>query len=142
MSVQPLDTPNASARYDEEHNVVWVTYHGLLNAEATANVYQWLAGFFEVYDNQDIDGEVFDFRKVETFGPDNLFEARKKSRGFNLKQDVSTLPVAMICENFYQEEILRGPMQNVPENNRKSIVNTEAEALEFIANWHRERLSE
>lgn len=142
MSIQPLETPNASARYDEDHNIVWVTYTGLLDAGATASVYHWLANFFEAHDNQSIDGEVFDFRKVETFGPDNLFEARKKSRGFNLKQDVSTLPVAMICANFYQEEILRGPMQNVPENNRKSIVKTEAEALEFIANWHRERLAE
>jgi len=142
MSVQPLATPNASARYDEERNVVWVTYTGLLDAGATASVYRWLAEFFEARDNQSIDGEVFDFRKVDTFGPDNLFEARKKSRGFNLKQDVSTLPVAMICANFYQEEILRGPMQNVPENNRKTIVKTEAEALTFIENWHKERLAQ
>jgi hypothetical protein len=142
MSVKPLETPTASARYDEEHNVVWITYRGLLDAESTASVYHWLADFFDAIDNKEIDGEVFDFREVQTFGPDNLFEARKKSRGFNLKQDVSTLPVAMICANFYQEEILRGPMQNVPENNRKMIVKTEAEAIEFIANWHREQLSE
>ena len=142
MFIQPLDTPNASAGYNEEHNIVWVTYRGLLGAEATASVYHWLADFFEANDNRALDGEVFDFRKVETFGPDNLFEARKKSRGFNLKQDVSTLPVAMICANFYQEEILRGPMQNVPENNRKTIVKTEAEALNFIANWHKARLAQ
>ena len=141
MPIQPLELPNAHARYDEEHNVVWITYHGLLDAKATASVYQWLADFFATGASQDIAGEIFDFREVQTFGPDNLFEARKKSRGFNLKQDVSTLPVAMICANFYQEEILRGPMQNVPENNRKAIVKTEAEALDFIANWHRERLS-
>ena len=142
MAVLPLDTPNATAHYDEENNIVWVTYIGLLDAEATASVYKWLSAFFETRDNQDIDGLVFDFRKVDTFGPDNLFEARKKSRGFNLRQDVSTLPVSMICANFYQEEILRGPMQNVPENNRKKIVKTDAEALAFIAEWHQERLAE
>ena len=142
MTVTPLETSTATARYDEEHNIVWVTYRGLLDAEATASVYGWLADFFDEHDNKAIDGEVFDFREVETFGPDNLFEARKKSRGFNLKQDVSTLPVAMICSNFYQEEILRGPMQNVPENNRKCIVKTESEALDFITNWHKERLVE
>ncbi|PJF33434.1 MAG: hypothetical protein CUN57_02205, partial [Phototrophicales bacterium] len=89
-----------------------------------------------------IDGEVFDFRGVDTFGPDNLFEARKKSRGFNLKQNVSDIPVAMICANFYQEEILRGPMQNVPENPRKMIVHNEAEALQFIRDWHNENITE
>ena len=48
----------------------------------------------------------------------------------------------MICANFYQEEILRGPMQNVPENQRKRIVRTEDEALEFIEEWHREHTPE
>ena len=142
MSIQPLDTPNASAQYDEEHNVVRVTYRGVLGADATISVYHWLAEFFAIRDNNDIRGEIFDFREVQSFGPDNLFEARKKSRGFNLKQDISELPVAMVCANFYQEEILRGPMRNVPENNRKRIVNTEAEALEFIDEWHSERISE
>lgn len=139
MSIQALDTPQASAKYDADHNVVWVTYRGVLDAEASTRVYQWLAEFFNVHDNQDIDGEVFDFREVQSFGPDNLFEARKKSRGFNLRQDITHLPVAMICSNFYQEEILRGPMQNVPENQRKRIVRTDEEAFDFIAEWHGQR---
>jgi len=139
MSIQPLDTPQANARYDEDLNVVWVTYRGILDADATAQVYSWLSDFFNTRDNTDIDGEVFDFREVESFGPDNLFEARKKSRGFNLKQDISHLPVAMICSNFYQEEILRGPMQNVPENPRKTIVHSDQEAIDFIQKWHQTR---
>jgi len=139
MSIEPLETTQASARYDEDNNVVWITYRGILDADATAKVYTWLADFFNTRDNTSIAGEVFDFREVQTFGPDNLFEARKKSRGFNLKQDISHLPVAMICANFYQEEILRGPMQNVPENNRKAIVRTDQEALDFIDKWHNTR---
>lgn len=142
MSIEPLNIANARTHYDEDNNVVWVTYHGLLDAEASAQVYHWLADFFNARDNKEVSGEIFDFRNVDTFGPDNLFEARKKSRGFNLKQDVSELPVAMICSNFYQEEILRGPMQNVPENQRKRIVHSEEEALQFIAEWHRERIAE
>ncbi len=142
MSIEPLETSQASARYDEEHNVVWVTYRGVLNADATTQVYTWLAKFFNARDNREIDGEVFDFREVQTFGPDNLFEARKKSRGFNLKQDITNLPVAMICSNFYQEEILRGPMQNVPENNRKAIVHSDQEAVDFITGWHQNQSDE
>lgn len=139
MSIEPLESPHANARYDEEHNIVWVTYRGMLDADATSKVYSWLSKFFDARDNNNIDGEIFDFRNVETFGPDNLFEARKKSRGFNLKQDISHLPVAMICSNFYQEEILRGPMQNIPENNRKAIVHSDEEALDFIVSWHQNR---
>lgn len=142
MLIQPLETDNATVKYDEERNVIWVKYRGLLDATATAKVYSWLAEFFNAPDNNMVYGEVFDFRDVETFGPDNLFEARKKSRGFNLTQNVSDLPVAMICANFYQEEILRGPMQNVPENNRKMIVHDEDEALQFIFDWHKERATE
>lgn len=142
MPIAPLETDTASARFDNDHNVVWVTYRGLLDAEATTKVYTWLAEFFEAHGPNSIAGEIFDFREVNTFGPDNLFEARKKSRGFNLKQDVSEIPVAMICGNFYQEEILRGPMQNVPENPRKTIVHNETEALQFISNWHAENVPE
>ena len=142
MPIDPLETNTASAHYDDDHNVVWITYRGLLDAEATAKVYNWLAEFFEDHGDNEISGEVFDFRGVNTFGPDNLFEARKKSRGFNLKQNMSDIPVAMICANFYQEEILRGPMQNVPENPRKTIVHSEAEALQFIRDWHSEHMPE
>lgn len=142
MLIQPLETDNATVKYDEERNVIWVKYRGLLDATATAKVYSWLAEFFNAQDTNVVYGEVFDFRDVETFGPDNLFEARKKSRGFNLTQNVSDLPVAMICANFYQEEILRGPMQNVPENHRKMIVHDEDEALQFIIDWHKERATE
>lgn len=142
MSTKPLETPSASARFDAEKQVIWVTYRGLLDAMATASVYGWLAEFFDSDDVEQVRGEVFDFREVTMFGADNLMEARRKSRGFNLKQDTSLLPVAMITANFYQEEILRGPMQNVPENMRKTIVRSEADALDFIDNWHRQRENE
>ena len=81
-------------------------------------------------------GEVFDFRDVTQFMPDNLMDARRNSRRYNVKNDVRRLPVAMIVKDFYQEEILRGPMQNVRENVRKTIVRNMDDALMFITNWH------
>ena len=63
--------------------------------------------------SENLYGEVWDFRDVQEFLPDNLMDARKKSRGLNLRINVD-FPVAMIVKDFYQEEILRGPMQNVP----------------------------
>jgi hypothetical protein len=44
--------------------------------------------------------------------------------------------VAMVVKDFYQEEILRGPMQNVQENRRKSIVRSMDEARAFLDEWH------
>ncbi len=134
----PLDIKNARAHYNADSHVVYVTYRGLLSAEDSTTVYQWLHDLVLEVGTDHIYGEVFDFRDVQEFLPDNLMDARKKSRGLNLRINVD-FPVAMIVKDFYQEEILRGPMQNVPENTRKSIVRSMDEAQQFIAEWHTEQ---
>jgi hypothetical protein len=134
MSMPPLNHTNASAHYDSEKRIAFIRYHGLLTAEASVAVYNWLADI----NTQEgvLYGEVFDFRDVLEFMPDNLMEARKKSRRRNMHSEMHHMPVAMIVKDFYQEEILRGPMQNVPENQRKTIVRSEEEGLEFFRQWH------
>ena len=42
----------------------------------------------------------------------------------------------MIVGNYYQEGILRGPMQNVEENKRKTVVWNEDDAMSFLHEWH------
>lgn len=134
MTIPVLSHPNARAEYNAETRVATITYSGFLNAEASTAVYDWLADLAQhvglVY------GEVFDFRQVTEFMPDNLMEARKKSRRRALRPQTQLVPVAMIVKDFYQEEILRGPMQNVPENQRKAIVHSVDEALAFLQDWH------
>ena len=139
MSITALEHPNAKAHYDDEHGIVYVTYTGLLTAEASVAVYDWLGDLIAEVGIDMMYGEVFDFRDVEEFMPDNLLEARRKSRGYNLRNNVKKLPVAMIVSNFYQEEILRGPMQNVEENKRKRIVRNLADAIAFLHEWHAEQ---
>jgi hypothetical protein len=134
MPIPPLEHPNASAYYDEQTRIAYITYRGSLTAEASVAVYDWLGDLTQMEGL--IYGEVFDFRPVQEFAPDNLMEARKKSRRRNLRSNIHHLPVAMIVKDFYQEEILRGPMQNVPENQRKAIVQTVQDALTFIHEWH------
>jgi hypothetical protein len=131
----PLDIQNAHAHYDSEARIVYVTYHGLLNAETSTTVYHWLHELMLEQGSETVYGEIWDFRDVQEFLPDNLMDARKKSRGLNLRISVD-FPVAMVVKDFYQEEILRGPMQNVPENTRKSIVRTMNDAHQFLAEWH------
>jgi hypothetical protein len=136
MSVPALNHPNATAEYNAEEGIAYITYNGNLTAEVTTVVYDWLSELIEAIGIDNMYGEVFDFRDVEEFMPDNLLQARRKSRGYNLRNDVKKLPVAMIVSNFYQEEILRGPMQNVEENKRKRIVRKMDDALAFLHEWH------
>ena len=130
-----LQFDKAKALYDAEARIVYVTYRGLLTSDDSTKVYQWLHELMVKLGSENLYGEIWDFREVQEFLPDNLMDARKKSRGLNLRINVD-FPVAMIVKDFYQEEILRGPMQNVPENTRKAIVRSMDEAHQFLADWH------
>jgi hypothetical protein len=141
MTIEPLETPGASAHYDEATRIVYITYKGYLTSEASSTAYAWLKSLIDEVGEESIYGEVFDFRPVLEFMPDNLMDARKKARGLNLRIDL-LFPVAMLVKDFYQEEILRGPMQNVPENTRKRIVRTMDEALAFFEEWHSQQQPE
>lgn len=136
MVIEPLKHENAVAHFDSESRIAHITYRGFLTAEASTAVYDWLADLTESIGMETFYGEIFDFREVTDFMPDNLITARKKSRRRNLSHDVRGLPVAMIVKDFYQQEILRGPMQNVENNPRKAIVRTPEEARAFLDAWH------
>lgn len=136
MSLYELEHSTASAHYDEETQIVYITYRGLLDADSSGSVYSWLQVLIMTIGVENIYGEVFDFREVTEFSPDNLMNARQKSRTMNLRMNTRSIPVAMIVKDFYQEEILRGPMKNVPENPRKKIVQSMDDALSFLDEWH------
>ncbi len=142
MALLPLQHPKATARYDEETGIIYVNYSGLLDGETSTAVYNWLGDLTDAVGIEKMRGEVFDFRQVTEFMPDNLLEARRNSRRYNIRNDIKRLPVAMIVKDFYQEEILRGPMQNVRENQRKTVVWSMDEALQFIETWHEQQSAE
>ncbi|MCA9893610.1 MAG: hypothetical protein KC615_11545 [Anaerolineae bacterium] len=136
MVIRPLETNTAYATYDETTHIVYVTYRGSLDSDASSAVYEWLNQLIEMVGTESIFGEIWDFRNVDQFMPDNLQDARKNSRIMNLKQNTGRFPVAMIVKDYYQEEILRGPMKNVPENTRKAIVRSTEAGLAFLQEWH------
>lgn len=136
MLPDPLHHEKAQAHYDEASRIAYITYTGLLDAEASTAVYDWLADLVDAVGVDGIYGEIFDFRKVQEFMADNLMQARRSSRRYNMRHNVRRFPVAMIISNYYQEEILRGPMQNVEENKRKTIVWNPEDALAFLHEWH------
>ena len=142
MHVEPLQQENAQAHFDPESHIAYITYNGILTADTSVAVYDWLADLTEAVGIDNVYGEVFDFREVEEFMPDNLISARKNSRRMNMRNNVKKLPVAMVVKDFVQEEILRGPMQNPKENQRKRIVRTMDEALAFITSYRNQQTPE
>ena len=142
MSIPTLDIEKATAIFNADERIVMVTYRGLLDGETSTQVYNWLADLIETIGIENIYGEIFDFRDVQEFMPDNLMDARRNSRRHNLKNNVKKLPVVMVISNHVQEEILRGPMQNVEENKRKTIVWNMDDAHAFLNQWHAEHAIE
>lgn len=142
MTKEKLQQERVEAYYDEEKKVAYIIYSGILGAEDSASAYQWLAELIAEIGIENIHGEIFDFRKVRQFQPDNLIDARKNSRKLNLRVNIHSTPVAMIVRDAVQEEILRGPMRNVPENKRKRIVQSEDEAFAFFREWHQTHVTD
>lgn len=136
MAIAPLNLEKVSAEYASDSKIAFIKYTGTLTADDSTTVYDWLADLVEAVGLENIYGEIFDFREVTEFAPDNLMEARRNSRRYNMRNRVRHLPVSMIISSFFQEEILRGPMQNVEENKRKAIVWEMDDAVNFLHEWH------
>ncbi len=139
MNIQPLHEQQVTAHYDGDERVVYVIYFGILGPDASTAAYEWLENLINTIGVDAIRGEIFDFTGVTQFRPDNLINAKKSSRMLNLRTNVDNMPVAMVVKDMVQEEILRGPMRNVPENPRKRIVHSEEEAFAFFDEWHAQR---
>lgn len=134
--IAPLELEKVHAHYQAEERIAYIRYSGILGSDDSAAAYRWLSELIDAVGIEQIYGEIFDFREVRQFQPDNLIDARKNSRKLNLKIDIHSTPVAMIVHDAVQEEILRGPMRNVPENKRKRIVQSREEAIAFFDEWH------
>ena len=138
MEYEQLAQERVTAYFDDERKIARITYSGILAADDSAAAYKWLNKLIDAIHIENIYGEIFDFREVKQFQPDNLIDARKHSRKLNLRVEIHSTPVAMVVRDSVQEEILRGPMRIVPENKRKRIVHSLEEAYRFFEDWHRE----
>ena len=137
--MEPLNIDQAEAYFDPETNIAHIAYSGVLHADVTLQVYNWLDAINEEVGLENVRGQVFDFSAVETFDPGNLKVARRTSSRANMKQDNSHIPVGLIVGTPVHEETLRTDMRISPENTRKKIVWSKDEALEFIETWHKEK---
>lgn len=137
-----LEIPNATATYDPETRVAKIEYRGVLDGDVTIQVYDWLDDIYRDFGIDNMLGQIFDFRKVQAFEESNLSTARRTSNRMNMRVDTSNIPVALLVNDFYHEEILRGSMRIPAEHVRKRIVWSEDDAWSYIKNWHSEKSSE
>jgi hypothetical protein len=138
MILEHTDLENFSAWYDDEQQILHVVYKGVLTSDTTAQFYRWLGEVIQRRPAEVVNakGSIYDFRLVTGFESRNLTSAQRQSQPFNSKADVSNHPVALLVDTYLQEQILRVELKISPQQDRKRLVRTEAEAYAFIASFH------
>ncbi len=133
------ETPQFTAYFEDESGIMYVTYQGVLSPDITAQVYKWMLDAVQTLDVKDIRGGIYDFRLVKDFNKGNLSTANRESRNFNVKVDISHVPVALLVNTFFQEQMVKVSMKIDPGQDRKRIVKSMEEALVFIKEFHRKQ---
>jgi len=138
MTNYNLEIEQASAVYDPETQIATIIYRGALTADVNLRVYEWLENLYNDIGTEKFIGQIFDFRQVTDFDRSNLITARRNSNRINMALDTSHIPVALLINDPYHEEMLRAGMRISPENIRKHIVWTEDDAHAFIQQYNTE----
>lgn len=137
MILERIDTDQFSGWYDDETRILHVVYKGVLTPDTTTHMYRWLG---EVIQRRPADvvrarGSIYDFRQVTGFDSRNLTSAQRQSQQFNTRIDMTNHPVALLVDTLLQEQILRVELKISPQQDRKRLVRSEAEAFDFIADF-------
>lgn len=136
MAVPIYETSDLVALYDAERNIPIVTYRSTLTPTVTAAAYEWLRELLDNIDASMVHGCIFDFRQVKAFQVGNTQSARQESSGLNQKYDLSRIPVALLVDTLYQEEMVIQSMRFNPQQNRLKILRDEAAAHDFFTAFH------
>ena len=142
MTDKRLEIEKATAYFEEDTGVVRVAYKGELTADVNGAVYAWLDELLNEIGLESVYGEIFDFRKVTEFAPDNLKTARRTSSKLNMKMDTSQIPVALLISDAAHQEVFHSSMRISPQNLRRRIVWSEDEAYAFLDEWHSQQSGE
>jgi hypothetical protein len=135
MELPRLESDQVNAYYDREQQLVRVHYRGQLVPDMTISVYAWINDLVEFIDIKEIRGGVYDFRSVTAFHNSNLGTVQRVSQKANINHDFSHIGVALLVGSLLQEQMVRLAMKITPQETRKRIVKSEAEALAFIDAW-------
>jgi hypothetical protein len=136
MESYRMETPNVTAYWDGARGIFYVIYRGILSADVTKEVYQWMTEKVALVKGEEIRGGIYDFRQVTDSNVGNLTTLHRESRNFNVQIDTSQTPIALVVETIHQEQIVRFSMQVTPGHGRKRIVKSMDEAHKFINDYH------
>lgn len=136
MSLPTLEHAHLHAYYEEEFRLMRVKYEGEMPPDTPALFFQWLYAFDAAIGIEQVRGAIFDFRLVQTFHTYNLGASVREAKSANRKIEMGHLPIAYIVTTLYQEEMARVYINLTPQPERRVIVRSEYEALQFIEDWN------
>lgn len=137
-NVPPLNEPNLTGHYDEDKKIFYIFYSGTLDSDNTTNAYTWLFKNGLNLGIESIRAFVFDFTKVTRFQRDNTFAAKRESQTANAVADLSRIPVALIVNTVYQEQMVILSMKVNGVEDRTKVCKSHAHALAFIDQFHQQ----
>jgi hypothetical protein len=136
MALPRLATPQVTAYYEEDHHIAHIYYRGEMSPEVIIEVYEWMKSLAPHIAISEVRGGIYDFRAVTGFRTASFRTVQNQSQKANANYDFSHIPVALLVSTFSQEQMVRVAMKVTPQENRKAIVKSEAEARAFIDMWH------
>lgn len=135
--IQPLNESDLRANYDSDKKIFYVHYVGTLTSEATKRAYAWLFQNGLSIGIENIRAFIFDFTDVTRFRRDNTFASKRESQTANRVVDLSRIPVALIVDTIYQEQMVLLSMMVNGVEDRTKICKSHAHAMTFIDQFHR-----
>lgn len=138
MNIPPLNETNVTAHIDIDTGLIHVVYQETITPQVTKQFYEWLYDIASKHDLAGIQGATFDFRNVKTFHQSNLRTAQKESRSANNKLSMSHIPVALVVQTIYQEQMVRISINLTQQTQRMKIVKSMDEAFAFIKEWNQQ----
>lgn len=136
MSVMSLEQDNLFAHFDEVKRMAFIVYQNALTPQVTTVAYEWLNHLVET--TTDIRACFFDFQQVRRFESSNITSAQRRSENLNREHDISKIPVALVVDNAYQEQMVKTTLKMSPQQDRKRIVRSYAEGFQFVQAFHDE----
>lgn len=132
--VNPLNETNVTAYYDENKHIFFVSYKGNLTADITNKAFAWL--FQSGVPIETIYALIFDFTAVAKFRRDNTFATKRQSQTVNAVVDLSRIPVALIVDTIYQEQMVLLSMNINKVEERTKICKSHTQAMTFFEEFH------
>jgi hypothetical protein len=135
-TIPPLNETNLTAHYDEDKQIFFITYKKTLTADMTNKAYSWLFKNGLPLGIDNIRAFIFDFTAVSTFRRDNTFASKRQSQTANKVVDLSRIPVALIVNTIYQEQMVVLSMNVNGVEDRTKICKSYARAMTFVDQFH------